>query len=74
MNKNINKDFEDKLNELKNTVDSLSFKANDQDNASNLVDTKNDTGAGSKFFSNEKVEKNKDIEVECGNEENYQQF
>jgi DNA repair exonuclease SbcCD ATPase subunit len=60
------------LSDLKSVYCSIGTKATELQNNSNLIDTKHETG--SKFYSNEKLEKNKDIEVNEQSENSYQEF
>lgn len=63
------------VGELKTSIAKIQNKITEIQNASSLVDTKHDTGTGSKFCSNEKHQsKDKDIEVDAEGEESYEKF
>jgi hypothetical protein len=64
--------WQTELSDLKSVYCSIGTKITELQNNSNLIDTKHDTG--SKFYSNEKLEKSKDIEVNEQSESSYQEF
>jgi hypothetical protein len=71
-NKELVGNLQGELGDLKLLYSSIGTKATEHQNSSNLVDTKHDTV--SKFYSNEKQEKSKDIEVNEQSESSYQEF
>lgn len=64
---------ESKIADLKSLVSSLNSKVIEFQNASHWADTKHETATSNRFNSNEKVEKDKDIEIDEGNV-SYQKF
>lgn len=62
--------------DLRSSMAKIHSKLTELQNASSLVDTKHETGTGSKFCSNEKhhQSKDKDIEVDAEGEESYEKF
>lgn len=71
-NKELVSKLQGELSDLKSLYSSIGTKGTEHQNSSNLLDTKHDTG--SKFYSNEKQEKSKDIEVNEQSESSYQEF